>query len=445
MADLNSNDSVYGKLYSDTNYFIDAIVAENSFYREFVDAVSRGGKEFEVKRRKLKKIIDEDWIDTIEENLISLDRAIRSPSKFIEEQEDVLPIEISHDIGARSLQHLSQHTDYIKEYDGENVTPSKILNVFREETMQTYENKFINTLINRLYIFVNKRYTELLDAGKNDNCVELDFSSDFLLGNSSGKIKFSVEVSEPEKTSEGYTVSDRIKKLNSIVTEYLNSDFVKTMGKSYVRPPIMRTNAITKNKDLRQCLLLWQFIESYEKIGYTIEAEESAEKPDESYINELYSTLALQYLLFKYKVSGNFDESSEVLEKTRADSVEPVFKTDLEELEIENQDVHDTVYRRVVPVFQPGLGKISSGDEQRIRAAVEVALEAEKLILARRLEEEEKRRAREAAKLAAEKQRLESRKFIEGLSDGKRSGGKSKKERMEKKREKMKSKTRSSI
>ena len=46
------------------------------------------------------------------------------------------------------------------------------------------------------------------------------------------------------------------------------------MGKNYVRPPIMHTNAINKNRDLRQCVALWEFIESYEGAGYELSVSE---------------------------------------------------------------------------------------------------------------------------------------------------------------------------
>ena len=59
---------------------------------------------------------------------------------------------------------------------------------------------------------------------------------------------------------------------------------------------------------MRQCLLLWEFIESYEEAGYELLVQESVEEVDESYIEELYSAFALQYILFRHKVNSDFDE-----------------------------------------------------------------------------------------------------------------------------------------
>jgi hypothetical protein len=102
----------------------------------------------------------------------------------------------------------------------------------------------------------------------------------------------------------------RVVKLNDVVTTYANSTFVQDMGRSYIRPPVMRTNAILKNKNLRQCLALWQFIESYEEAGYSMLVQENLEKVDEAYVKELYSTLALQYLIFRYNINNEFDAES---------------------------------------------------------------------------------------------------------------------------------------
>ena len=79
----------------------------------------------------------------------------------------------------------------------------------------------------------------------------------------------------------------------------MQSSFVRDMGKNYVRPPIMRTNAILKNKNLRQCLALWTFIESYENTGHSTTVEDKLFTADDEYIKELYSTMAMEYLLFR--------------------------------------------------------------------------------------------------------------------------------------------------
>ena len=213
------------------------------------------------------------------------------------------------------MQHLSQHTEYISKIEGDMITPSKILNVFRDETILTYENKFVNTLINRLYAFVNRRYNVAKKAGQDQKETCLSFDQTFEHGAVKGKIHFSVEIDEPPGDNEvvknyTYTTSlwERVERLNGICGTYMTSEFAQNMGRNFIRPPVMRTNAILKNKDMRQCLLLWEFIESYEEAGYELLVQENVEQIDESYIEELYSAFALQYVLFRHKVKNDFDE-----------------------------------------------------------------------------------------------------------------------------------------
>lgn len=105
-----------------------------------------GKASIELKKKYLLRAIDETWVNIIEDTLPSIDAVIRNPAKHIEEREEILPIELSHNITSRSLQHLSQHTNLISRIEGDTIIPSKILNVFKDETIKTYENKFVNTL-----------------------------------------------------------------------------------------------------------------------------------------------------------------------------------------------------------------------------------------------------------------------------------------------------------
>ncbi len=404
------------RIYEDATYFVNAITSEYGFYGAMIEAMREGGARLKVNRRMVKKTIEAHWVEAIEACLPALDTAIRMPSRAIEEQEEVLPIEFSHNITSRSIRHLAQHTDYINkiEKDG-SITPSKILNVYNEETNLTYENKFIHTLIQRLYIFLDRRYSALKEQGMNQTDVVLDFSSDFKLGNSNGKIHVTMESSDPGELTEEQVLFNRLERLYQIVTRYMESEFVKSMGQNYVRPPIMRTNAITKNKNLRQCLDLWDFIESYEKIGYTLEVEEQAERPDDGYIGELYAMLSLQYMVFAYNLQHGFQGAEEILDKRVSEEpLTPELQIDLKPVEAQDFNVHDSEYRHIVNVQYGGASKALSAGERQIKAALEAALEAEKIKAAQRIAaiQEEKRNAaaeekrrREAALRAKKKER----------------------------------------
>ena len=394
----------------------------------------------------------------------------------IEENELVLPIELSRNISARSIQHLAQHTDYISKIEGDVITPSKILNVFRDETNQTYENKFVNTLIDRLYMFIQKRYEKLYGEGIYQNSTQMEINTKIVSSKSEAKINFSIELfdkseekveddSEADEYSrlieendlmnrESDSIKDRISNINSeidgiksgaidvdndlnnkdsesikseseqaplkdeikqptlrervehihsVVNGYINSDFVKSMDKKYVRPPIIRTNAITKNKDLRQCLMLWEFIESYDGIGCKIEIEETAEKPNEEYINELYSLMALQYVMFEYNIKEGLHDDP-LAQSSTDEPLMPKFITDFEPYDVEDYNVHDVDYKKL---FSTDFTKRLTAEQFKVRDAIDAALEADREIKKRKVLQlllEEK--MRQEARLLEEKRRL---------------------------------------
>ena len=133
----NQSAGKFKSVYEDTLRFVDGLEEKYEFYPETMRMFGDNAR-VELKKRYILNAIDETWIEKIEDCLNALDEVTRKPSRFIEETEKVLPIELSRNISSRSLRHLSQHTDYISKVEGDTVTPSKILNVLRDETNKTY-------------------------------------------------------------------------------------------------------------------------------------------------------------------------------------------------------------------------------------------------------------------------------------------------------------------
>jgi len=295
---------------------------------------------------------------------------------------------------------------YLKEVKGDEVTPSKILNVFHEETLLTYENRFINTLIRQLYLFVNKRYNEMVKNGA-ENSTQFDISAEFRDGTLVSSVRFGLTVSESaEGAAEADPLLKRVMRLNSVVTMYYNSPFAKSMNGAYVRPPVMRTNALMKNRDLRQCLEFWQFIEGYEKVGYSISVEQKAEKPDRALIERMYADLALQYTVFRREIA----KAADTLAEEEGIPFQPLIVQDIKPVEQKKFNLNDCVYRKVTPVSYVNPPRKFSRDELKIRNAVDEALELDAYMKKHDLVEEAKRRiAEEARRRAAEKAREEAR------------------------------------
>lgn len=355
-------------IYSDTVNTVDELVSRYALYGEILDALASGDATAKLSRKLMLRSIDEMWVSTIEDSLLALDELIRKPKGFIAETEEVLPIEMTKKINGRSIQHLSMHTDYISKVEGDEVTPTKMLNIFREDSLLTYENKFLNTLLSRLYIFVNRRYRAGL-AGVDEKVTELEFSDRFIHGDYKGKITLSIELSQKTEGKidvKNYTYDSglwkRVEKLNGIVGAYMNSSFVAAMSKAYITPPVMRTNAILKNKYFRQCLALWEFIESYDDSGYGLTIDEKREDVSPEYIRQIYSGAAMQYLLFRHNAQGDYDE-----EKVIASYVSPILNPRIvEEIEEPKASDYDIVVRDK-----------ATAQERDVLFALEVALNAD--------------------------------------------------------------------
>lgn len=357
-------------------------------------------------RKLMEKVIDISWVEAIENAIIHVDNIVRNPSRTIIDEEEIVPIALSRKITVESVKHLAQHTDLIQEYDPVTgkITPSKVLNVRKEESLETYENRFVNTLIDRLYGFIISRYDKLSQVANDEEVYTLDFDTDIKdsLGNSIAiKLSIDTKKSLEQTNDQGYTIWQRVEKLKKMIEGYKGSELCTTLGNNYVRPPIMRTNAIMQNVDLRACLTLWQYILSYESAGYEINIEDTALKPEDAYINDFYRTIALNILLFRSYTDG--DENLISIGKKKLKPVAPkVVKKYGRELLTGDYDIHADAVAGFVSEDAPRMyvKKIPENSDD-IFGQIEKAIEIERAYYA---EKEAERQALQAA--AEEKERL---------------------------------------
>ena len=270
-----------------------------SAYKSYQRAIVDGTSSFKITQKYLSKEFDHDWIDIIEDCLPSLDTIVRNPRRFITVEEDIIDISLAKQISVESVKHLAQHTQFISDVDVKKgtVTPSKILNTSKEESFEVYENRFIYTLIKKLYEFVQKRF-ELIKKSfiNNKNEISVLVNTNYKYQGSNVKVKFEATTEIPfdenkVSQSEDYLTIERVKKINQIIEGFLSSPFAREMRNSApVRPPIMRTNVIKKEPNFKKALILWQFIESYEKTGFEAKEVNESNTMSED-LNEQYNEL----------------------------------------------------------------------------------------------------------------------------------------------------------
>lgn len=216
-----------------------------------------------------------DWVKEIEFACPYIDNIIRNPKLTLVNEEDVVKIEKAKKISVTSVKDLSKHTHYIEKIDEKTneVSPSKILIERREETLNTYENRFIYTLIYNLLRFIMRKESLLEDIrAKSDKVLEYAASTD--VGNERVNIELKVSSRDLPKnqTSDDFdneilSILARVKKIKDYIISWRRSEFIETLERdhaSFVVPPIKKTNMILKNPNFQIAMKLWEFLQTYD-------------------------------------------------------------------------------------------------------------------------------------------------------------------------------------
>lgn len=217
-----------------------------------------------------------EWVSEIEFACPYIDNIVRNPRLALINEEDVVKIEKARKVSVESVKDLSKHTQYIDRVDEEtdDVDPSKILIVRREETYNTYENRVIYTLINNLSRFLMKKEQLLEDLKtKNDKVLEYAASTnngiekvDIELKICANKILKDKNDNDLEK--ELNLIRKRVKRIRDYITGWERNEFTKALIKaraSFVFPPVRKTNMILKNPNFQFAMKLWDYLQNYEE------------------------------------------------------------------------------------------------------------------------------------------------------------------------------------
>ncbi|MDD2504942.1 MAG: DUF2357 domain-containing protein, partial [Bacilli bacterium] len=137
------------------------------------------------------------WVNEIELACPYIDNIVRNPKLALVREEDVVKVEKAKKVSVASIKDLSRHTHYIEKIDPETmeVQPSKILIERSEETFNTYENRFIFTLIYNLTRFVRKEEQALEELEIKDERI-LEYAATTLTGNERVNIELKITANE---------------------------------------------------------------------------------------------------------------------------------------------------------------------------------------------------------------------------------------------------------
>ena len=302
---------------------------DDRYFQYLFEMVQAGSNTLHQTNQILHKVVDERWLNTIEESLDAINEIIEKPRRFITTTEEVVPVALAKKITADSVRHLSMNTQFIASDEDGDIQPTRVLNVTTEESYDLYENRFIYHLIQRLVTFIDKR-TDVIFWSTGDeirNTLKMESKVDDAYEEIEYKIEMKIKnrQSFAENDSDNMQVFMRIDRVRRLVMALRNSSFCSLMaGCSKVRSPIQRTNLMMKDPNYRTCYKLWQFLESYDEVGYTIEERDSALEFDEEYLIQMYTNLITNYTVFKSLLEGDPRHMEEVAAKQR-EVVRPKF------------------------------------------------------------------------------------------------------------------------
>ncbi len=278
-------------------------------------------------------IIDEDWIKRIEEGLEFVEKAVQEERQFIRVNGEVVPIEKVKRISKDSVEHLAKHSEmitHIPEEETDTVVPDKLYMVEKLSDYAVYENRFLFMLLSYLRDFIQFRL-EKIETLRRTYISDLSVSKKI----ETKKRTFTIETKIHEKRLDNpYPIADktsasivkRIENCQSIINMLLGTDLMVQVAKTpMIKPPIVKTNVLKMNNNFKNALALYDYIASYNGLGFTYEEVHTDYAP---YGEQLADELAESFLMTSFtafKVGNGIEdllESAYVEEEKRRKEAE---------------------------------------------------------------------------------------------------------------------------
>lgn len=266
---------------------------------------------------------DFEWLDLMEDTIRYLDNILRNPNRFIVNEEEIVKVELARRITVDSIKHLSKHTNFIQEIeDNGDVKPSKILNINKDESYDTYENRLIYTLIENMRNFIEIKKKDMILASSVKDVKKAKYSAKSKVGKEQIFMEMNYTSSLIDKNAPKgeYSVDERIKRLDDDITMLTSTEVYKALKRAHVArviPPIKKTNVILKNTNFQYAMKLWDYLQSHVANDAKI-IKSNKRYEDNGVLKEyLNNTFLLDYLAINTlnDVANNKEAQGEVIEE----------------------------------------------------------------------------------------------------------------------------------
>lgn len=215
---------------------------------------------------------DFEWLEIMEDTVRYIDNILRNPNRFIINEEDIVKVELARRVTVESIKHLSRNTNFIQDFNKKtgDVRPSKILNINKEESYETYENRFVYSLIQNMKSYIARKKQHLVLSSSEKDNKKLEYNANTKLGKEKININMvldsKMESEDKHEDEGGNDIATRIAKLEMRITDLTTSQVYQTIHKkhlSLVTSPIKKTNLILKNVNFQYALKLWDYMQTH--------------------------------------------------------------------------------------------------------------------------------------------------------------------------------------
>lgn len=308
----------------DLNEALKGLAESSPSFAATKDLVKADGENYLRQTERIEvKTFDDSFVIEMEEGFEAIGRIIANPRSFIKEQPELVEAGLAKKISALSVSHLASHSQFVRHVDEKkNVHPDKILTIFSETDNQIYENRFIMTLIRKCLVFLQERYTFMIEHGET-------FDSDLLLLHTKteidgltytidSRIKVSQPSSDAGESKRNEELLRRMATLRQRCAYFNRSPFMEEMkGAKEVSSPIHMTNMLLKQPDYHRAYELWEFLDQYESMGISFDVTETNQRFDPHYFDRIYNLLTASLLtLSSHRVKDRVAHTPKNSEKT---------------------------------------------------------------------------------------------------------------------------------
>ena len=387
-------------------------ISSTEFYEYFMDAVSRAENEFQFSNRKMEKAVDLNWVDKIEQTLPSIQNIISNPRNIIREEELIVNAANAKKAGPDVVRHLSQHASFVEDYNDKtgDIRPTKLMQKYREDSEELYENRLVFTTMEMAYHFIKIRHDALFEAMSDEYGAKLRVKSDMESATEMVHMEMFLHIKETESAMDtderNAEVFARISRLYRLLTTFMNSTFAKQMAKTpRIKGTIYKTNVLKRHPDYRKVEMLLEYLRNYSDIGYSIRVVEQTPTINETFQRDIYHNILFNYMVLKGYLQDESDRVIPTKPKEKKRTLRPKFIHEIIEELTEDYDLPDVEIRKVLIEELTKEQLMREEAEERRRMVEEQARkkkeEAERI---RREKEAEEERIRQEK--AAEEERL---------------------------------------